>query len=1153
MENHFFLGKSPLHLKSQSIHGEYLHTDGEKFYRIRHFDQMPPFFMSLVSADNHWMFLSSAGALSAGRVNPDNALFPYYTVDKIHDFAGITGNCSLFWVKKNEHFLFWEPFSPKISHVYDTEQNLYKNIAGSKVIFEEINHDLKLRFRYSWQNSPHFGFVRKAELLSLSDTACEIRMLDGIQNIVPYGINSEFQNKFSVLADAYKRNELLPEEGIGLYYLNSVPTDKAEPAEGLKATTVWSTGMSLKTILLSERQIKAFRTGQATECETEIRGQRGAYLLQPNFTLGANAARTWCIVADINQDAADLVKLRTWLQHAESPRDFVAEDLEQNNLQLQKFVASADGLQKTADEIGSARHFSNVLFNIMRGGLVYTPQGIPLDDFKRFLAKADKSLATSYASAFDALPKPLTIKSIIAKAKEIGDRRLIRIAQSYLPLIFSRRHGDPSRPWNYFSVQLKNEDGSYKYYYEGNWRDLFQNWEALAYSFPKYINNMITVFLNASTRDGYNPYRISSSGIDWEEPDPNDPWSNIGYWGDHQIVYLHKLLEVSRSYFPDSLKQKLTEVNYVFADVPYRIKTYTEINQNPYDTIVFDKEKARKIRAEAKEKGNDAKLVRDSVGEIFNVSLLEKLMLTALVKLSNYVPDVGIRLLTQRPEWNDANNALVGNGASVVTLFQLRAYLKFLSDLLNEFSGDTVAFSGAFEQFLYDSFEVFEKYDPDRQKGFLPEKRKSAADALGEAGSRYRDKIYKASDDKTCDVPTDFVQSFLDTALSYIDSGIASNKRADNLYHSYNLLRITDEGMEPEYLSEMLEGQAAVLASDILSPEESIQLLDALRKSSLFTPERYSYLLYPNKNLSSFVDKNLIPEEFAQQSRLMKQMAEADDKRLFVRDVRGAYHFNGSFRNAADLSKTMDELYDKGEYRACIENEKEQLLDIWENMFKHHAFTGRSGTFFAYEGLGSIYWHMVSKLLQAVGRTYSRAVTEEAAPEIIGRLAEHYYEIRAGIGMNKPPEKYGAFPSDPYSHTPAHSGAKQPGMTGQVKEDVISRFTELGIEVRHGKVHFKPALLRRSEFLKEETVFEYFNLQGNRSAVNLPAGSLAFTCCGVPVVYRKSDTPRMKISYSDGAVKKYSGNYTDSEDSYELFVRSGKIHRLDVFLSPGLE
>jgi hypothetical protein len=33
---------------------------------------------------------------------------------------------------------------------------------------------------------------------------------------------------------------------------------------------------------------------------------------------------------------------------------------------------------------------------------------------------------------------------------------------------------------------------------------------------------------------------------------------------------------------------------------------------------------------------------------------------------------------TQRPEWNDANNALAGYGLSMVTLYQLERYLSFV-------------------------------------------------------------------------------------------------------------------------------------------------------------------------------------------------------------------------------------------------------------------------------------------------------------------------------------------------------------------------------------------------------------------------------------------------------------------------------------------
>ena len=59
---------------------------------------------------------------------------------------------------------------------------------------------------------------------------------------------------------------------------------------------------------------------------------------------------------------------------------------------------------------------------------------------------------------------------------------------------------------------------------------------------------------------------------------------------------------------------------------------------------------------------------------------------------------------------------------------------------------------------------------------------------------------------------------------------------------------------------------------------------------------------------------------------------------------------------------------------------------------------------------------------------------------------DHYFEINAGIGAHKSPELYGAFPTDPYSHTPGGKGAQQPGMTGQVKEDILCRFGELGVQ-----------------------------------------------------------------------------------------------------------
>jgi hypothetical protein len=158
----------------------------------------------------------------------------------------------------------------------------------------------------------------------------------------------------------------------------------------------------------------------------------------------------------------------------------------------------------------------------------------------------------------------------------------------YLPICFSRRHGDPSRPWNRFTIATRGRDGRPTLSYAGNWRDIFQNWEALAWSHPACLPAMIAVFLNASTADGYNPYRITRDGVDWEVEDPHDAWSHIGYWGDHQIVYLLRLLELHERLRPGELAARRDEPAYASVNVPYRIKGFDALLRDPRHSIDFD-------------------------------------------------------------------------------------------------------------------------------------------------------------------------------------------------------------------------------------------------------------------------------------------------------------------------------------------------------------------------------------------------------------------------------------------------------------------------------------------------------------------------------------------------------------------------------------
>jgi hypothetical protein len=387
---------------------------------------------------------------------------------------------------------------------------------------------------------------------------------------------------------------------------------------------------------------------------------------------------------------------------------------------------------------------------------------------------------------------------------------------------------------------------------------------------------------------------------------------------------------------------------------------------------------------------------------------------------------------------------------------------------------------------------------------------------------------------------------FCDLALEWTNHSIQSNRRPNGLFHAYNLVRFEDRSRLPiRRLYEMLEGQVAVLSSGQLSAEESLKVLIALKQSSMYRPDQHSYLLYPDRRLPAFVEKNNLPAEEIRRSALLRKLLADGDQQLVERDVAGHVHFNGSITNARDILRILEQLADNG-YARLIKRDQAMVLDLFERLFDHESFTGRSGTFFGYEGLGCIYWHMVSKLRLAAAESYFRALETGAPPRLLRRLAECYHEICTGIGDHKTPESYGAFPMDPYSHTPAQGGARQPGLTGQVKEDILCRFAELGVGVREGCIRFAPRLLRPEEFLSSPGAFSYFDVTGRARKLRLNTGTLAFTYCQVPIVYQLAPTPFLTIVFADGIKERQRVMMLTEENSRAIFNRTNIIKSVSV-------
>lgn len=1108
-----------------AVTGSFVTYNNETYYEIVNPNEMQPFFISVSSDDDLWMYISSTGSLTCGRQNPDKALFPYNTDDVILSTSELTGAKTIIRYKAGGKYRIWEPFSDRQMGQWKIERRIAKSVTGNRLRFTEKNLSWGVTFSYEWCATSEDGWVRTAQLSS-DKKKYNFEILDGVQNVVPAGIDRYTNMNMATLVDAYKRTEQVPGSFLVLFTMEATLVDRPMPSESLTANTAYFVGLpSNAQIQTSARQLDAFRKGEQVNAEPLAKGVRGAALSTFKTAINSSSPLIWSLVMNTRQDAVQVHNILA-LSKSNDVAQTLIDHQNKATAQLHQIVAKNDGVQLTADTATMARHFANTLYNTMRGGYYCDNYNISRDAFRAHVCIFNKDISAQYDAWLATLPETITYEDLAAqivnqKSSNSQWNNLYRLFLEYLPMTFSRRHGDPSRPWNLFNIRVHDEQGNPIISYQGNWRDIFQNWEALSVSYPDFVNSIIAKFFNATTMDGYNPYRITSEGIDWEVANPADPWSNIGYWGDHQIIYLCKLLELSYDHDPALILSWLNQPIFASANVPYRIKSYDEIVANPKNTIVFDMDMHRAIMAKVPEYGADAKLICST--PLFTFT--DKSLITLLTKFSNFIPEAGIWMNTLRPEWNDANNALVGNGASMVTLYYMRRYVSFLQKLYNA-SNDT---NYQVAQPVYDFFAsihaALQNLDSMGSNALTDAQRRQIIDQLGRAGEQYRAAVYSlSSKSDSTRLTTAVLQhseliKFFATAITVIDRSIAANKRADGLYEAYNLVEFTDNEVRIEHLYEMLEGQVAILSSDALSAEQAVAVLNAMETSKLYREDQQSYILYPFRQLPSFMMKNTF--RVADPSRI----ATALKTGIVLQDADGNYHFGGDVNNAETLTSLMDQSSE-----SFSVNERYALLDLYEQTFHHHAFTGRSGTMYKYEGLGSIYWHMVSKLDLAIAENIVKAESTGNQTAVEALIA-HYRKVQAGIGSHKNPKNYGSFPFDAYSHTPSMAGVQQPGLTGQVKEDIISRFIELGIRVVDGEIHIVPTMLRKDEF---------FN------------GELRFTYCGTDFVYRLGNTTELQVETADSTVHSLDTNAAltiPATLSRHIFARDGQVKQVLVTLA----
>ena len=205
------LGNQPVPLAEAKVEGELVQYDGESFYRITHARSHEAVLHEHRRNSDHWLFVASNGGMTAGRKTPKQSLFPYTTEDKIVDGARVTGPYTALLVHSSGKTRLWHPFRDEDSLVYRSTRRLYKNVLGNRVVFRRRGQRGSGIFVFATSGGralASFSFV-SARFVNRGAGAVDIRVLDGLQNLMPADVDEKVQADFSCLLDACrKKNEL---------------------------------------------------------------------------------------------------------------------------------------------------------------------------------------------------------------------------------------------------------------------------------------------------------------------------------------------------------------------------------------------------------------------------------------------------------------------------------------------------------------------------------------------------------------------------------------------------------------------------------------------------------------------------------------------------------------------------------------------------------------------------------------------------------------------------------------------------------------------------------------------------------------------------------------------------------------------------------
>ena len=231
-----------------------------------------------------------------------------------------------------------------------------------------------MRVRYRWSTSATYGFVRTTTIRTPAPNGSRVATLDGLVDLLPYGLEPSLYHRLSNLTNAYKRSELIdPATRLAVFSLETPVSDRPEPEEVLRAIVAWSSGLD-GPVSLDPRAVTRFEAGEdSVECARH--GGPG------------DVSGTWRLRARSRnvEDVADRRRRRLRaVRRRPTPRGpsrrrrreaVLAGESRSDRGATGRHHGDGGCVAGHRRPVACAHHFANVTYNVMRGG-------VPLDGYR---------------------------------------------------------------------------------------------------------------------------------------------------------------------------------------------------------------------------------------------------------------------------------------------------------------------------------------------------------------------------------------------------------------------------------------------------------------------------------------------------------------------------------------------------------------------------------------------------------------------------------------------------------------------------------------------------------------------------------------------------------------------------------------------------